>query len=38
MQNLKNKTNIHNKTETDIQNKLVVTTGNRKGEKDGVWD
>lgn len=31
--NLKNKANDYNKTNTDIQNKLVVTSGKREGGK-----
>ena len=42
MWNLKNKTNEQNKTEidSDIENKLVVTSGEKEGGrgKPGVWD
>ena len=42
MWNLKNKTNKHNKTEidSDIEDKLVVTSGEKEGMKGKtrVWD
>ena len=42
MRNLKSKTNVYSKTEinSQIENKLVVTTVKRKGEKGttGVWN